>query len=328
MFYSRRKNALAVNPSFLAILAGLCLATTGWAETGVAANETIPTRKVCVPVRSSRAWTTAIAPNNRAGFNFITQYYEYPSTNPVEYVVVDLNTGKYSLSERHYGRYANSNYGYRDERRAPNGRIFFSDTGNDINYYDPQDEKVKEVGEVIDPSHGDTFIYKLEFGADGMLYGGTLAEHLPTVVRIDPETLKFKVLGHVGKDRLSYSYAYNIAPDPPWVYVGVGEHPWELAALNAETGESKVLFTCVGLGWIYFDPHKEGIVTRTVSNRGAANEKQEYFWCVDGKIFPFDPKYDPAKLPFKPHNPLPVSNPVPDAPELDLSQLDADSAGV
>jgi hypothetical protein len=325
----QRKKAPAVNARFFAIGTALCLVKPfAWAGTELTVTKTIQTQRVCVPVRSSRAWSTAIAPNGRGGFNFITELFEYGSSNPVEYAVVDLETGKCSLTERPDANYANSNYQTRNQVRAGNGRIFFSEYGNVITYYDPSDEKIKSLGQVIDPSQGDKFFYKLEFGPDGMLYGGTQADHLPTAVRIDPDTLKFKVLGRVGKNRLSYSYAYNLAADPPWLYVGVGQSPWELAAINAETGESKVLFTCAGLGWIDFDPHKEGIVAKTVSNRNTANAKEEAFWCVDGKILPFQTNYDASKLSFKPRNVQRVSNPVSNAPELDISELDADSDGV
>lgn len=286
------------------------------------------TEPACVPVRSSRAWSTALAPNARGGLNFITQYWEYPSTNPVEYVVLDLETGETKITEGPSRRYTNSNYQHRNQVRASNGRIFFAESGPFLTWYDPTDESIKEVGQMFDPAHGDKFIFKLEFGPDGMLYAGTQANEFPSIARIDPVTLQFKVLGRVGKNRLSYSYAYNLAVDPPWVYVGVGQNPWELAAIHAETGESKVLHTCDGAGWIDFDLRKEGIVAKTASNRETAAQKSEVFWCVDGAIVPFDPKYDPAQLPFKPRSVARPSNPVANPPELNLSMLNADSDGV
>lgn len=286
------------------------------------------TEQVCVPVRSSRSWSTALAPNARGGFNFITQLYEVKSSKPTEYVVLDLVTGKFRITERPSGQYTNSNYQHANEARARNGRIFFSEAGNIITYYDPADESIKELGQVIDPSNGDKFIFRMEFGPDGKLYGSTQANNLPTVVQIDPETLKWKVLGQVGKNRLSYSYGYYIAADPPWVYVAVGQTPWELAAINVDTGESRVLTTCAGAGWISFDLRKEGIVAKAVSNRDTAEAKQESFWCVDGQLVPFDPNYDPAKLPFKPRNVQPLCAPVEKPPELNLTELNADSDGV
>ena len=54
-----------------------------------------------------------------------------------------------------------------------------------------------------------------------------------------PDTLKSRVVGHVGRDRKTYSYAYRIAIAPPWIYAAVGEMPWELAALSMKTGKSK-----------------------------------------------------------------------------------------
>src|SRR5690349_13147070 len=114
----------------------------------------IQTERVCVPVRSSRSWSTALAPNGRGGFNFITQLYEVKSTKPTEYVVLDLQTGKFKVTERPSGQYTNSNYQHANEARARNGRIFFSEAGNVLAYYDPTDESIKELGQVIDPSNG------------------------------------------------------------------------------------------------------------------------------------------------------------------------------
>jgi hypothetical protein len=311
---------------FLAAMVGRdCLAAETAQSPG---TPELQTERVCVPVQSSRAWSTALAPNGRGGFNFITQLHEFKSGKPSEYVVLDLETGEYRITERPAGQYTNSNYQHGNQARARNGRIFFSEAGNVVAYYDPADESIKELGRVIDPSKGDKFIFKLEFGPDGMLYGSTQANDLPTVVRIDPETLQFKVLGRVGKNRLSYSYGYNLAADPPWVYVGVGQTPWELAAIHADTGESKVLMTCAGAGWIDFDLRKEGIIAKTVSNRGAADEKREVFWCVDGRIVPFDPNHDPAKLPFQPRQVHQARAPVEKPPELNLTELNADSDGV
>lgn len=312
--------------AFIAVMNGSsCLA----AETNQPpASPEIQTERVCVPVRSSRAWSTALAPNGRGGFNFITQLYEVKSSKPTEYVVLDLQTGKFKVTERPSSQYTNSNYQHANEARARNGRIFFSELRNVVTYYDPTDESIKELGQVIDPSKGDTIIFRMEFGPDGKLYGSTQAKDLPTVVQIDPDTLKWKVLGHVGKNRLTYSYGYYLAVDPPWVYVAVGQDPWELAAINIDSGESKVLMACAGAGWISFDLRKEGIIAKTVSNRDTAEAKQEVFWCVDGQLVPFDASYDPAKLPFKPRNVQPLCAPVEKAPELNLTDLNADSDGV
>ncbi|MBI4023565.1 MAG: hypothetical protein HY360_01200 [Verrucomicrobia bacterium] len=305
------------------------LAFTALAEIDLATAQPLKTQLVSVPVRSSRAWSTALASNSRGGFNFITQFYEYKSAAPVEYVVLDLQTGKCAITEGDSGQYTNSNYQHGNQVRARNGRIFFSELGNVITYYDPADETIKKVGEVADPEMGDKFVFRLEFGPDGMIYGATQAKDLPTVVQIDPDTLKYKVLGQVGKNRVSYSYGYYLAADPPWVYVAVGQTPWELAALNIKTRESKVLKVCAGAGWISLDLKEEGIIAKLISYKDTPEAKQDIFWCADGVIHPFEPNYDPAKLPFKPRSVKPIHSPVVKPPELDLSQLnpDADGAG-
>src|SRR5262249_9507001 len=63
-----------------------------------------------VPVRAARAWTTALAPNPRGGWNFITQIYEHGSGSPTEWIVLDLASGKQTVTEGPAGAYANTNY--------------------------------------------------------------------------------------------------------------------------------------------------------------------------------------------------------------------------
>ncbi|NUN92517.1 MAG: hypothetical protein HUU04_01910 [Verrucomicrobiae bacterium] len=288
------------------------------------------TEKVAQPIRSARAWMSAVAPNARGGFNFITQLWEYPSADPTEYVVLDLQTGQARIFEGPKGQgytYANGHYQTGNQVRAPNGRIFFGEYGNRLSYYEPADETVKSLGKVLDDANRDRFPYQMVFGPEGKLYLGTQSDRLPTIVQIDPETLQWKTLGRVGKNRRGYSYAYRVAVDPPWIYVGVGQDPWELAALNAETGESKVLLEAEGLGFVKFDPRPEGILAKVSHHRDTPKARTERWWCADGQLFPFTDEKDPAKLPFKPRATAPVASPVKDAPQFDLSQLNATSDG-
>jgi hypothetical protein len=305
----------------------------------------LKTELLATPVRSARAWSTALAPNMRGGWNFITQLYEYKSGLPSEYVVLDLQNGKYSIMGRPAGQITNSNYQASNQIRAANDRIFFSEysasgskNDNTVTYYDPKDEKVKVLGQVIPDGSGDDFIYRWQMGADGMLYGSTQAKFgsLPSVVRINPETLEYKVLGKVGKDRKTYSYGYYLEIDPTpspgaprgWVYVAVGQEPWELSALNIATGESKVLSTRADAGFISFDLRHEGIVAKLITGLHRADAKTDVYWLADGRMFPYDPQYDPAKLPFKPRDVTPKSGPISDAPEVDTTQLNADADGI
>jgi hypothetical protein len=302
---------------------------------------TLKTELLSTPVSSARSWSTALAPNARGGWNFITQLYEYKSKLPSEYVVLDLQSGQYSTLERPSGQITNSNYQYNVQMRAANGRIFFSEYGgqdNVVSYYDPADEKVKVLGQVIPEGSGDDFIYRWAFGPDGMLYGSTQAKvnTLPTVVRINPETLEHKVLGEVGKERMSYSYGYYLAidstpsPGAPqgWVYVAVGQTPWEMAALNIATGEQKILATRADAGWMNFTLRPEGIVGNLTTGLRRPDAKTDRFWLVDGQMFPYEATYDAAQLPFQPRNVAPKEGALKETPELDTTQLNADAEGI
>src|SRR5262245_24926393 len=101
-----------------------------------------------VPVRAARTWTTALAPNARGGWNFITQTYERGSGSPTEWIVLDLASGKQTVTEGPTGVYANTNYQIAEQLRAGNGRIFFPESDDHIAYYDPADESVKQIGKL------------------------------------------------------------------------------------------------------------------------------------------------------------------------------------
>ncbi len=278
------------------------------------------------PVRSSRTWTTALVPNARGGWNLITQTWELGSSDPPEFVIIDLAAGKYTVTDAARNDYAVSKYQVRNELRAPNGRVFFPLSGAHLAYYDPTDETIKDVPPVLPPGEPDKSIYSAVFGPDGMLYGGTQTKGLPTIVQIDPNTLTSKVLGHVGRDRKTYSYAYQIAVDPPWVYATVGEMPWELAALNIKTGESKILATRADRPWMSLETKPEGVRAQLVTNVHTPQVVSDYVWCVDGQIIPDDRS---KKVPFKARNLTPpATEPLPGAPELDLTRLNPDASGV
>lgn len=277
------------------------------------------------PVRASRTWTSALVPNKRGGWNFITQSLEQGSGNPPEWIVLDLDTGSFTATEGPR-RYAGSNYQVRNQLRAPNGRVFFPLSETGVAYYDPDDEKVKDLPPVISsPRNDDKVIFSAEFGADGMLYGGTQSNSLPTIVQIDPVKLKTRVLGHVGRDRKSYSYAYEIAVDLPWVYAVVGQTPWELAALNIKTGESKILATRSDRPWMKLVTRPEGVRAQLITGVHTPQVVNDYVWCVDGKAIAAT---SDGKLPFKARKLAPTTTALTTAPELDLTRLDPDTAGV
>lgn len=276
------------------------------------------------PVQASRTWATALVPNARGGWNFITQAYEYESANPTEFVVLDLETGNQTVSEGPTGIYTNTNYQFAEQARARNGRVFLPQLSNWMSYYDPVDEQVKSVGRISDSAE-DKLIFRVVFGPDGKLYGGTQTSGLPMVFSLDPDTLESEVIGRVGNTRNGYSYAYYLAADPPWLYVAVGQSPWELFAIHMKTHETRLLATRADGGFMRFDQRAEGITAKLISYLRTPQQQTEIVWCADGKMFPFDPRKKP---PFKARNVFPVEGPVVDAPEIDRSQLDPDSAGV
>ncbi len=276
------------------------------------------------PIVSARTWASAIAPNPRGGWNFITQAYELHSEKPTEYVVVDLETGH---TTRSYGTpkiYTNANFVVGRELRAPNGRIFFPAALTHVAYYEPSEERVKELGPLIEPLGDDRDFYQGSFGPDGMLYLGTHSNGLPTIVQLDPDRLTSRVIGHVGRDRIGYSYAYDIAIDPPWIYVAVGQSPWELAALNIDTGESKILATRNDNAWIKLEVRKQGIVATLIERLRAKDETRDVVWCVDGKTIAV--KNNVRRLPFRERN-LGRSHAVA-TPDVDLSRLTPTGTGV
>jgi hypothetical protein len=277
-----------------------------------------------VPVRVARAWTTALAPNARGGWNFITQTYEHESGAPTEWVVLDLASGKQTVTEGPAGVYANSNYQIAEQLRAPGGRIFFPEADDQMAYYDPVDETVKQVGK-LPGGAGDQLVFRVVFGPDGQLYGGTQSRGLPTVFRLDPATLRYQVLGRVGRDRSSYSYAYYLAVDPPWLYAAVGQSPWELAALHMTTGELRILATRGDDGFMQLDTRAEGVSVTLIRGLHTPEQRSEIQWCADGRLFPFVPGQPP---PFPARKVAPRGAPVRGAPEVDVAAVDPDGGGV
>ncbi len=131
---------------------------------------------------------------------------------------------------------------------APNGNCFFPGAFTHIAVYDHRTEKVIQLPQVGDPTKHKNF-YTHVFSHDGRkLYCGTETtkrDFLPIICEIDttvdPSEIRPRVIGPVGSTRNSFSYAYELQIDLPWLYVVVGQNPWELCALNVHTAEMKVL---------------------------------------------------------------------------------------
>jgi hypothetical protein len=243
--------------------------------------------------------------------------------NPSEFFVVDLDTGHTTIDEARSGLITIDRYKPSHELRAGNGRIFFPGSGVSVAYYDPEDETVKQLGRLLPATSPDNVFYKGEFGPDGMLYLGTESNGLPTIVQLDPDTLTWKVLGTVGKARVGYSYAYYFDIDPPWVYVAVGENPWELAALNIKTGESRILATRSNKSWMKLRATPAGIVATLIDGLHTPQETQEDLLCSDGKTI--DPHRAPARTGFDAKPRMPE---LKDPPEVDLEDISPNAAGV
>src|SRR3569623_2247733 len=277
------------------------------------------------PVTSSRTWTSALVPNARGGWNFITQSWELGSKTPPEFVVVDLATSVYSLMDS-AGGYAVNKYQVANQLRAPNGRVFFQQLYVWLAYYDPADETVKDLPPVLPQPAPDKIIYSAQFGPDGMLYAGTQTTGLPTIIQIDPDKLTSRVIGHVGSARKGTSYAYELAVDPQWIYATDGELPWELAAINIKTGESKILATRSERPWMHLETRSDGIRAQLATNVHTPQVTSDYVWCVDGTTIPAEvgPK---VKAPFKAHRLAPPPQPQANAPELDLTDINPDANG-
>lgn len=274
---------------------------------------------VGTPVTSARLWTAGLAPRTGGGWDFIAQAYQYPSASPSEWVVMNLETGEYTRSEGPVYMYMNVLYSINNQLRAPNGRIFFFGLETYGAYFDPTDRQVHQLDKMV-TGNIDAISFQSRFGPDGKIYIGTqsITNELPAIIKFDPDTLESEVIGRVGENRLDYSYAYTLYADPPWVYVAVGQNPWELCAINIETSEMIVLATRSAAGLISVGYPADGSygITATLYDT-PSDPTPEVVWCVDGTTYPYTGLTD---LPFTPRNVVPVSNPISNPPTVTISR--------
>jgi hypothetical protein len=291
--------------------------------TSVVTLPTDPSVLVATPVMNARAWASGLAPNSAGSWNYITEIYELHDPNPPEWVVVDVHSGVTRRFNGVPGVYANDQMHIGNQLRAANGRIFFPCAKNHIAYYEPADEKIHEIPQIIPPNTRiDNIIYRAVFGPDGKIYGATQSAHLdlPMVFQLDPDTLTIRVLGNVGRDRLSYSYGYDVRVDPPWVYVAVGEQPWELAALNIDTGAMTILKKLEGLApWMHLSDDENAVIATLTTDQGLPTQMQKKCYLADGQAFPY-----PYTGQFVPRVVTPFSNKIVNPVEID----DSDGAGL
>src|SRR3569623_769105 len=169
-------------------------------------------------------------------------------------------------------------------------------------------------------------ISRVQVASNGKLYGTTQSSGLPRVFEVDPVSLRHRVIGHVCRHQPPNSFCYYLMLDLPWIYVAVGETVWELAAINVDTGTSKVLAERPDRGFIHFARHKQGVVAKLVSDNKGPAQKDDRVWCVDGKTYPFEASA--ASLPFTARDVRAPAATLPGAPEVDLTALDPASNGV
>jgi hypothetical protein len=249
------------------VLVSLSLRKAGGGEP-IVMPENLPklvAEEVGTPVFVFRPFTHAFGTNDKGEWIFITQFMNYKGTTDfsfqrktvpgtereyvvfddtkkrpdAEWVILNLKSGDYEIFKLP---------GFHAWRavRAENGRIFFAADFMHIYYYDPADGEMHILGQLSEwkPYTNDRGLYRLMLGPDGMLYGSTQSYNgMTSVVRINPDTLAYKIITEVGEKRKKsgLTYGYYLGIEPPWAYVAVGQNHWELMAVNFETGEKRFL---------------------------------------------------------------------------------------
>jgi len=299
---------------------------------------------VVTPVDTARRWGSATSPNARGGSNFIVPFYNYPSSNPVEWVVVDLSVNTYNIYELAGLSYAGD---YTNQVIAGNGRIFFNTAENRINYYNPVNEQVIGLGSLITyQTTGDQLFYKLKIGPDGYLYGTTQSNNYTTsLLKLNPSDLTYQTFTNFGSRTTALTYGYSMELDPPYAYVCVGQNEWGLWAVNTSTGvKTKLAESRADGAYISFNNRPGGIVATVRYARQAGDPasgtwvnhiyysddyRQEYFWVCQGVLTPAPPSSTAPTYPtYTTINfgtlPTWLSNPM---PEIDLDTLTDDTGG-
>lgn len=319
--------ATAVTIGAVNTCAYMSIALTGSSGSGESSFAAALTA-IGTPINAARIWTTGLSDDNR----MVLQAYNYPNEVPTEWFVLNLNTGTNVKVNGPNRTPANSNFTISsdgstnsdavggNQLRASNGRIFFPCAGLNVAYYDPTTKTVAHLTPPTDSSNSHAVVYSMQFGKDGLLYGSTQTDSgtgsLPAVVKLDPATLTYTLIGHVGTAAtLLYGY-YTVAEyDGSYVYVAVGQDPWELWKIHVATGVAAKL-TPSGFAGPYthieFEDRTEGWCA--VFTNGAS---QARYWVADGNLYAGAPTHNP--LDFAARDVTPVSAPLVSAPEIDFS---------
>lgn len=285
-----------------------------------------------IPVITARQWTTALSPNQaNNGWNYIVASFTGAEGVPVEWVVIkDLTTAPtQTIYDTTTHLYPNANFQEFNQLRALNGRIFFCLFGPATSYYDPTDAQVHELGLIVeDPPqnpNASTAAFSASFDVDGLLYIGSQesADRPACIFVTDTDTLVQTIIGYVGDNALGFTtYAYRLAPDTvtatKWIYVAYGEDPWQLWALNIETGDATKLEEVPATGNIQFqDITGQGWIAILDTDLGQPDNVRTKFWCLDGVAYAYT-MGDPP--PVTARNVTPASNPLTSPPELDTTR--------
>lgn len=288
------------------------------------------------PVRTSRQWTTALAPNGD-GWNYVACSWPGGAT-AIEWAVVrNLTTDPTTaISETPSRHYPNSNYKIVNQLRAQNGRIFFPCFDLYTAYYDPTTEQVHEIGPVVEDPPVDpatsTIFFSGAFDTSGLLYLATQeSKYRPCcVVVTDTDTLAQTVLGYVGDGALSYTtYGYYIAPDTgtaaKYVYIAFGQNPWQLWALNitpgASYGTATKLYEVTNEGNISFqDISGEGWIATIHTKLNQPDNVTTRWWCLDGALYAYTNSQPPPAGAPAPRNVTSGGSAIVSPPQLDVSR--------
>ena len=283
-------------------------------------------------VVTNRQWTTALSPNAaNDGWNYVAAtFFDVPDLVEWE-VIKDLTTAPVQTN---YGttthQYPNILFGYYNQLRAANGRIFFPLFANAFGVYRPDTEDVISIGPFLESPpinpNASTIPYSGSFDTAGMLYFATQesANRPSCVVRVNPTTLAIDVLGYVGNATgLPYTtYGYYIAPDTgtstKYIYIAYGQSPWQLWALEIVSGTATQLIETPNPGRVNFtNIAGQGWVANVYAHAGQPDQTVTSYWCLDGAIYPYTPGNPPPGGLAR--DVTPYSNPIVDPPELDIS---------
>lgn len=299
-----------------------------------------PTILAATPVVSARQWSTGLSPRNGGGWKFITQSFNYDNDVPTEWVLIDIEGGTVAITEGPNRIASNTNFQVAsantlitttNQIRAQNGRIFFPefatpgpgfDDAVNMAYYDPDDEAIHQMAEIVDPSGArQSIVYQAVFGTDSsLLYCGTQAQigATPLIFTVDTETLAVEIIGNVGTSSGQPKYAYYIAkdagPGADFLYVAVGQDTWELISIDLTTNTPTTLYTTTGPGFqfIEFEVRAEGFTANIIDN-GVSTR----YWLADGALSAWPGGGAP---PGGARTVTPYTNPLVAPPEVDWSR--------